>query len=359
MKVAFTHHIFSLQEVGGVSRYFGELIGILRCRKYSEADVAINYSKNRYINSLLPKIQNKNIKNRLIIYLVNEIYSLFFIWKNYDLIHNTYYFPVIKFTKKPKIVMTIHDTIIFKYENGIKSKLVKFALRLAIHQACHIIVVSNATKRELIAELGVNEKKISVVYLGVIQPNHYFVETKKDFNTVLFVGSRSGYKNFNLLVNAFGILSKASFDATLRIYGGGSLSESEIRLLNSFGFNKIKYQYIDGGDDQSLMDIYSTSCVLVYPSKIEGFGLPPLEAMANRCPVIISNTPALVEISGSASHIFELERADQLASGIIKILTEPNYAKRLIEAGLGNIVKYKWDDMEANTIEVYKKVLRR
>jgi len=357
MKVAFSHQIFSLQEVGGISRYFGELIEIMRCRKYAEVDVVIYFSKNRYLKSLLPTIQNKRIKNRLITYLVNEIYSLFFIWKHCDLIHNTYYFPVIKFSKMPKVVMTIHDTIIFKYENGIKSKLVKFALRLAIQQACHIIVVSNATKQALIDELGIDEKKISVVYLGVIQPSRDLVGAKRDFNTVLFVGSRSGYKNFNLLVNAFGIMSKASFDATLRIYGGGPLSESEIRLLNSFGINKIKYQYIEGGDDQSLMDIYSTSCVLVYPSKVEGFGLPPLEAMANRCPVIISNTPALVEISGSASHIIEPNSADELADGIRKILTDHIYSKKLIETGMENVARYTWGETVENTMEVYRKAL--
>jgi hypothetical protein len=112
MKVAFNHQIFSLQEVGGISRYFSELIGIIEQRKYAEADVVIYCSKNRYLNKLLSKLQNRYSKNRVIIYLINEMYSQLFLWKKYDLIHNTYYFPIIKFTKLPKVVMTIHDTII-------------------------------------------------------------------------------------------------------------------------------------------------------------------------------------------------------------------------------------------------------
>jgi len=115
-------------------------------------------------------------------------------------------------------------------------------------------------------------------------------------------------------------------------------------------------QYLN---DEELRALYSSCRAFVYPSIYEGFGLPPLEAMACGAPVIASRIPALEETTGGAALLFNASSDQELARSISKVMEHKNVSEKLVTAGLRQAAKFSWEKTARTTLEVYKEALKR
>ena len=208
----------------------------------------------------------------------------------------------------------------------LKSDKTIFLKKKAIDRADHIICISENTKSDLINIYSINEQKISVVHNGFthgdsikkVNLNEFYFSKKPYF---LYVGERNGYKNFNFLLEAFNKSEKLKKTMNLVCFGGAPFSQSEINQIYNLGFNKNQIMHFSGSDSL-LKSFYHTSyaSALIFPSLYEGFGIPPFEAMSNKCPVIANNTSCLPEVIGNAGEFFESHSHESLIYSMEEIL---------------------------------------
>ncbi|MBC7915475.1 MAG: glycosyltransferase, partial [Pyrinomonadaceae bacterium] len=212
MKVLYDHQIFSMQEYGGISRYFATLNDQLNNFSDTKSSISILHSKNHYLKEpnkfwhgmLGNTFLNKQSRN----YKWNKWFSRYTIRQNkFDILHPTYYHPYfLKVLKKP-FVITVHDMIHELYPEFFdKNDIFTAYKRIVIPRADHIIAVSNSTKNDLQGLFNIPDEKITVIHHGFISP---IIDTSASTlpivlneKYILFVGGRSAYKNFNRFILA-------------------------------------------------------------------------------------------------------------------------------------------------------------
>jgi glycosyltransferase involved in cell wall biosynthesis len=111
------------------------------------------------------------------------------------------------------------------------------------------------------------------------------------------------------------------------------------------------------GDDHVLANCYRNAAALVYPSLYEGFGIPPLEAMACSCPVICSQTSSLPEVVGDAGEYFDPHQEDDMMAAMERVLLSPNRRQDLVAKGLSQCAKFSWNKCAVETLKIYKTLL--
>ena len=169
---------------------------------------------------------------------------------------------------------------------------------------------------------------------------------------LLYVGQRSGYKNFDRLLKAFAADRELQVDYRLVCFGGGALTEEERAAFSHYGLQKARVLQVDGGDDM-LASLYKQAEVFIYPSLYEGFGIPPLEAMASGCPVISSDVSSMPEILGDAAEYFQPEDTQLLLAAITRVLNSAEHATNLKESGLRRAKNYTWKKCAEETLLAY------
>jgi len=319
---------------------------------------------DRYSQELAKRLSIKKIESRRYLSLL-EVYQLLRLLKSQDgIIHlpNQNFARYALFLKTPYIV-TVHDLIrtcfSFDKETVTERILLKLDIR-GIKRASHIIAVSWNTKNDLIKYLKIPENRISVVYNGVdhgiFRPNNIKLLDKP---YILYVGSERPRKNLGRLFEAFAKL-KAEFPELKLVKVGlpGRLKrfrEDTMRKSDSLGISR-DIIFVDYASELDLVHYYSSAILLAYPSLYEGFGLPPLEAMACGCPVVTSNISALPEVVGKAGIIVDPYDTDGLAQAMRWILTDSELRDSMIRNGLEQAKKFSWEKTVEQTMEVYEKV---
>lgn len=320
--------------------------------------------------------------------LKEQILFPYYIWKEHlDLIHFPH-FNVPIFTPV-KFIVTVHDLILTHFPtvrattlSPLKYKLKSIAYHLvilnAVFRARKIITVSNFTKDDLIKQFKIKEDKIVVTYEGVANlskgRDSLFVakldnqETLEQYhipqNYLLYVGNAYPHKNLNFLLNIFSLLRKERADLSLVLVGKSDYFYSELkneaRRLNLWQPNNLNNPVIFPGyvPDAQLEILFNEARLYIFPSLYEGFGLPPLEAMARSCPVLCSNRSSLPEVLGDAALYFNPEDENDVLEKIDLILNNENVRKELIAKGINQAKKYIWWECANETLTVYKKVLR-
>lgn len=167
-------------------------------------------------------------------------------------------------------------------------------------------------------------------------------------NEVLFVGARSGYKNFDLAVQAISAMPKLS----LSVVGGGDFSEKEKALLNELIPGRDKW--LGRLSDAQLNVEYNQAYALIYPSSYEGFGIPVLEATKAGCSVVAVNSSSIPEVAGDAAFLAEKTHIDAFIEGLKYV--EANKA-RLRDKGFLQASKFLWDKCYQETLSTYKELL--
>lgn len=292
-------------------------------------------------------------------------FSNFLTKLNPDLVH--FCMPQQPVHYKGKKVTTFHDLTLLKTYNSdknwlvfhVKQKIGKYIFRRVAEENNHIITVSQYTKKDLQSYFSVPDEKISVIYessdVATIAPKKYPLPFKK---YILYVGQQSDYKNIKRLGDAHQILLAKYPDLGLVLVGSKNASAQ----ANETYFNDRKYKnvlFTGFVDDSELSWLYSNAQAYVFPSLMEGFGLPGLEAMGYGTPVVSSNATCLPEIYGQAAHYFNPTDTSDIAEAIDQVLSDDHLRTRLAKAGFKQIKKYSWKKQAQETHAIYMRVLNQ
>lgn len=367
MKIAFDHEIFCLQNRGGISRYFCCLADEFK-RLGHEVSAFAPY----HVNESLETCKAISVQGKKINHYPPKLGGLsvkYNAWKGAkeirkwqaQVVHKTYYSPLQTDSYRAPHVVTVHDMIHELFPEEFRQKDNTQALkRRAVLSADWVICISDNTKKDLLQFVNVNETKISVIHHGIgLQPTRLSVSNQTRENSltrpmVLYVGARNKYKNFTSLVRGIGHSLALREGVELLAFGGGPFTNEEHTLLQHCG---VKHYRHESGDDEKLVEFYQNAAAFVYPSLYEGFGFPPLEAMALGCPVISSNTSVLPEILGNACLYFNPNDEKQLADSVERVLSSPALRNELITAGHYQSAKYSWETTAKRTLTVYQSLL--
>ncbi|MBE9463124.1 glycosyltransferase family 4 protein [Dyadobacter subterraneus] len=361
-KVLFDHQKFTTQRYGGISRYFANIIEQINNSEDFSSEVGLIYSQNHYLKnnfSSLDKYLAKPLKYQRILnklYELNQAYSNHLVKQNkFDIFHPTYYDPYFIGKIKKPFVTTIHDMTYEKFPEYFWAQdPLTFQKRRHIENANAIIAISETTKSDLLKYHDVSEDKVAVIYHGIDLdvPLVFNPVNNLPSNYLLYVGDRSGYKNFYLFIDAFKKLSAKYPDLNVVLTGGGSLGIADQELLYRLKItDKVKHVNVT---DEQLNFLYQNALLFVYPSLHEGFGLPILEAFKAKCPILLSDTPCFREIARDAVEYFETYKMEDLAYKIESFITDSSKRDMLIAKGLQRLRDFPLDVSIQKTLDLYK-----
>jgi glycosyltransferase involved in cell wall biosynthesis len=272
-----------------------------------------------------------------------------------------------------RFVVTIHDLILTKYPTvrastlgaaryWLKNLLYRLVIWRAVKRASQVIAVSEFTKQDVVSHFKLAPEKVVVTYEGVAalesvkglsESNQQVKITKK---YLLYVGNAYPHKNLEWLLRVTkGWLKRQ--DMQLVLVGKQDYFYRRLAGLTE-SWNKVdRERIVFAGfvSDEVLVDLYAGAWAYVFPSLYEGFGLPPLEAMAQSCPVLAASSSSMPEILGEAALYFDPEQGEQLLAQLNHLLKESGLRKSLVAAGLQQVKLYDWATCGQKTLEVYQK----
>ncbi|UCB52689.1 MAG: glycosyltransferase family 4 protein, partial [Candidatus Zixiibacteriota bacterium] len=237
-----------------------------------------------------------------------------------------------------------------------------YDLPILLRNAKKVVCASEHTKRDLLSFYRIKDKPISVVYPGLNRQwfyprNRGVVRERYGLENYLFyVGDMRPYKNLDRSLEAFAKLNNRDIKFVVagkkdpRFYPNLERKVDQLALKNRVVF----MGYVPGED---LPFLYSEARALVFPSLYEGFGLPPLEAMACGCPVVTSNAASLPEVCGEAAHYVDPESVDSIAQGIHQVVTDQNLRNTLIHKGIKRAQLFSWEKAAKRVLDIFEEVL--
>lgn len=273
--------------------------------------------------------------------------------------------PVGIHRNKIKTVVTIHD-VIFKiypelypwFDRGIYHQKWKYSCEVADA----IVVVSTQTKTDLAQFYNVDEAKIHLIPPPVdmsmqeidiaafrkknLLPEHFF----------LYVGALSKRKNVSLIIQAMA-LSKAEDRVPLVIIGNGAEKETLSELISAYGLTNLII-FRNQVTNEELAHYYQAAEALIYPSLYEGFGIPLVESLQNRTPVITSNISSMPEAAGPGAILIDPHEPEQLAQAMTKILDQPDLTSKLSQDGYQYSLQFTPEEVCKKQIRLYDKLLQ-
>lgn len=385
MKILYDHQAFEMQKIGGISRYFREILGGVGKLDEVAVELAIKYSDNEYLkkSEFSAKIECKpdtyesfcggrefkgkwtlfNLRNKVFNFVESESINKELSIKalqaqDFDVFHATYYDDYfLPYLGEKPFVLTIHDMIHEIYPEyfslGDQTARRKRALAL---RAERIIAISDCTKKDIVQILGLPPEKVDVVYhsnsIGC-ELEHRMTPLNLPSRYLLFVGSRTGYKNFYSFFNSISPLLRK--DETLHLVCvGATFSNTEMTFLDHHGLSgKVHSRFVD---DAELRALYAQALAFVFPSLYEGFGLPVLEAFSCGCAAILSDSSSLPEIGGNAAIYFDPKDANSICTNISKVIYSDQTRFELIELGYKRAKLFSWEKACKDTALVYRKV---
>jgi len=279
---------------------------------------------------------------------------------NPDLVH--FAMPQQPVLYKGKKVTTFHDLTLIRTYNSDKNWFVFHAKQLVSRCVFkrvartnqHIFTPSKFTRDELIKFARIPESKVTVTYEAADVFPDKLVPYKHPFSKfILYVGQQSDYKNIKRLGDAHQQLLKTHPDLGLILVGKkNDAIRSNEAYFESKGYKNILFT--DFIPDQQRDWLYTHAAAYIFPSLMEGFGLPGLEAMGYGAPVVSSNATCLPEVYGDAAHYFDPRSVDDMARAIDEVLTDEILRRRLIGNGYAQLGRYSWERMAKQTLAVYR-----
>ena len=276
-----------------------------------------------------------------------------------------------------KSVITIHDCVHILFPNYASSKSAynqaKNATRRTIKKCSHIFTVSEATQRDLVRLFSVPEEKITVVY-NAIDERAVLSDSPEEQKRVLeryqiqdpfllYAGNIKPHKNIARIIEAFSVIkTELKDDETWKnlklIIIGDELSKHQFlrRTVIRSGVQH-DVRFFGFVPYETLKVFYKSAQIFVFPSLYEGFGLPPLEAMANGTPVLASNVSSLPEVLGDAALLINPDNVFEISRGLKHLLFDSHLREELIEKGLEQVRRYSWSKSAELVWKTYKKVI--
>lgn len=300
--------------------------------------------------------------------------------EDFGLIHYPYFDPFFltlhMHIRKPFII-TIHDLIPIKYPKyfpkGIRGSIKWQIQKLLAKKAAIIISDSASSANDIKKFIGIGQDKIKIIYLGignkykVIKENDKLAEMKKKLNLpdkfILHVGDVNYNKNIPGILNAFHKAREIYPDLYLVLIGQGFVNPSPdlekiISLINALNIEKFIIRLSSISMDE-LAGVYNLATIYIGPSFAEGFGLPPLEAMACGTPVVASDRDSLAEVLGNSAYIVDPSNYNNIADGLIKLLENRRLRESYIKKGLFRTKIFSWQKTAQKTVEAYIEIYRK
>ena len=289
-----------------------------------------------------------------------------------DLVHVPHY--VLPPATRCRSVVTIHDCIHLMFPQYLPSRLAyvyaKASMWTATHQADRILTVSEASKRDILRLFNIPAEQVSVIYnaiderfLGPPDPTRMDLVRQRyqlDHPFVLYVGNIKPHKNIERLIDAFGrARSDGPDDLTLVIIGDELSKYPALRqAVHRHKLDK-HVRFLGFQPQETLAAFYRLARAFVFPSLYEGFGLPPLEAMACGTPVVTSNVSSLPEVAGGAALLVDPYDTNAIAAGIVRAVTDEALRGDLIALGRARAHMFSWPQSVAEIHRIYLQVAQR
>jgi len=273
------------------------------------------------------------------------------------------------FSRTPFLV-TIHDLILLEdptsahattrnaFVHGVKYAGFRMVIENAIHRSRHIITVSEYTKQSVLKHFRIKPQKITVIHNGVVTPSEGGGVSLRNLGVVepyvLAVGNRYPHKNLEILIEAFAPVFAKHQSASLVLAGRHDVfTERLMKLARKLGLPEHAVRFVNLPSDDELGALYRHASLLAFPSKIEGFGIPPLEAMSVGTPAMSSRASCLPEILGDAAVYTDPDDDDQMTKTMLTALEDPQSLQPFVERGHERVSHFRWDTAAKQTLETY------
>ena len=341
----------------GIGTYIQSLIGLILLNNETVEYFLLIDNKINYLKYLDPV----HLENVNLITIYSPIYSLreqieipMKLPRNINLYWSPHYnIPILI---RSKILVTIHDIyhVIDKSRNNYLRKLYAIIMfKIIKYRLVPIITVSKFSKRELVNKLDFNKETINIIYNGISDTWKSTKNYKKN-NQILYVGNFKKHKNIEILIDAF-IKLKNNGLYKLVLIGGDIDSLSTSSRFKVDRFNNIScYAPVERSE---LVKYYNNSRLLVFPSLYEGFGLPPLEAISCKCPILLSDIPPLREIYKDIAYYFNPYDVNDLSNKLKFLLDSPDCTDKLLNRSRRITDKYSWVNAMEKTVNLINREL--
>ena len=274
------------------------------------------------------------------------------------------------FSRVPFLV-TVHDLILLEDRHsarsstrsglvhGFKYAAFRTVLENAIHRSAHILTVSEYSKKRILKHFGVKPEKISVVHNGIIPARETTGISLSQLGVYepyfLYVGNAYPHKNLQMMLEAFAEVIPRHPAVQLVIAGKRDIFSGDLEeRAKELGIPSVNLRFVDLPSDEEIATLYRNTSLFVYPSRIEGFGMPPLEAMSYGAPVVAARASSLPEVLGDHVEYFELDDVDALSKYMHVAVEYPTRLKRHQASGIKHAESYTWKKTAQQTLNVYK-----
>ncbi len=279
--------------------------------------------------------------------------------------------PYLPLSYKNPSVITVHDLTIYKFPKLFPQGQflnTKLEIPNALKKAKKIIAVSQSIKQDLKKIFNIPEHKIKVIYNGINKElfqkspeleiekikNRYSI--KKDY--ILFLGTLEPRKNIETLIEAYELFQKNSTIKYQLVIAGKEGWDAQ-KIYKKASHSSYKNEIIFTGyiNPENLNALFSEAKVFVFPSLHEGFGMPVIEAMAKKIPVITSNIESLPEITAGSAILINPNKKEEISEALEIVLNNKELKIKLIEQGIKKAKEFCWEKCAKETLEVYKEVI--
>lgn len=286
-----------------------------------------------------------------------------------DLFHAPHY-VVSPLTRCP-FVVTIHDCIHLRFPQYLPNRLAygyaQTMMRVSAQRSRRILTVSEASRQDIVRFLHVPADKIEVIANALderlagppAEPEVARIRDRYQLNApfILYTGNIKPHKNVDRLIEAFAILRRRGHtDVKLLVIGDEISKYPNLRRLVHRHQLHPHVRFFGFVSDDMLAVLYRLATVFVFPSLYEGFGLPPLEAMAAGVPVITSNVSSLPEVVGDAAILIDPLDPDAIADALARVVADPDLRADLIRRGRERVKAFSWERSVARIRDVYHEV---
>jgi len=272
-----------------------------------------------------------------------------------------------------RFVVTIHDCIHLRFPQYLPNRAALIYARAMMTRAARgsarVLTVSQASKDDIIEYLGVPAEKVEVIYNALdtrlaSEPTPDEVANVRErflltAPYILYTGNIKPHKNVDRLIEAFSLLRRDGFENVKLLIIGDEISKypNLRRLVHRYQLHQ-HVRFLGFVPDATLAVLYRLAVVFVFPSLYEGFGLPPLEAMAAGAPVITSNVSSLPEVVGDAAILIDPMDASAIAAAMARVLGDPGLRDDLIRRGRERVTAFSWERSVARVRQVYGELAR-
>ena len=376
MRIAFDLRWIRSEQIDGISRYAINLISHLLQADTENGYVLIGNQailQKHLALSALPNVTIVSIPQPLLsiqdfLLTHRDIQRL-----GVDIFHVPNYLTS-PFRGNYRKILTVYDLIPFLFPEVLsKSRLLwrvfyktPYPAAFILRSADTIITTSENTKQDLIRLLKIPAENIQVVWCGLEHRFHPGYQISEQFlqqyhlppHFMLYVGRQDPYKGLNYLVEAYALLPEALRQTYKLVIAGKTDLRYIGEVYNLVGKLHLRQQqdviFFDYVPDTDLPFLYSAATLLVHPSLYEGFGFPPLEAMACGTPVVYADTSSLTELIGNAGFAVAPASAEAIADGIQEMLGNNQLRYSFSEKGIQHAQRYTWQNAARKILEIYR-----